>query len=191
MLLTTLYKKRLRKLNYLGTVICFLLSSLLHFSYKLSSGAVWSILFAAANESIWEHIKILTLPYFIWSFIEISLFRIPIKKFIVAKTAGIYSIMFFTIVFFEAYTNLIGKSIVLVDILSAFAWIAVAFFISYKILISSDKVCQWSTIAAFMLILYIVMFMTFTINPPKIFLFLDPVTNTYGIPRISNVYLPF
>lgn len=172
--------------SIIGAIVCFIAAVLLHFSYDWSNGSVWSILFAAANESIWEHIKILTLPYLLWSFIEISLFRVPLKNLIVAKTIGVYSIVFATIVFFKLYTSILGKSIVYIDILSAALWIALGFFLSNKVITSNMNFKFWFTPTIFALLLFIVMFLTFTIRPPKIDIFLDPISDSYGI---QNKYL--
>lgn len=175
------------QLYIIGTVVCFISATLLHFSYDWSNGSVWSILFAAANESIWEHIKILTLPYLLWSFIELSVLKVPLKKLIVAKTAGTYFITFATIVFFKFYTSITKRSVVFVDITSAFLWIAIAFFITYKILNSDINFNLLFTPAVFALLLFIVMFLTFTINPPQIDVFLDPISNSYGIQNKYSV----
>lgn len=179
-------KITLTQLSIIGIIICFIASCLLHFSYDWSNGSVWSILFAAANESIWEHIKILTLPYLLWSFIELSFLKIPLKKLIISKTVGVYSISLLTIAFFKLYTSITGKSIVFIDIFSAFLWIAAGFFISYKILNSNIDFNSFFVPASFALLLFITMYLSFTVCPPKIDIFLDPISESYGI---QNKYL--
>lgn len=179
-------KTTFTQLSIIGIIICFITSSLLHFSYDWSDGSVWSIIFAAANESIWEHIKILTLPYLLWSFIELSFLKIPLKKLIISKTVGVYSISLLTIVFFKLYTSITGKSIVFIDIFSAFLWIFAGFFISYKILNSNINFHSFFVPALFALLLFITMYLSFTVCPPKIDIFLDPISESYGI---QNKYL--
>ena len=46
----------------------------------------------------------------------------------------------------------------------------------------SNKIRPWFPAAAFALALFIAMYLTFTVNPPHISLFLDSSTGTYGIP---------
>lgn len=174
-------KKELFKLELIGSIFTIITGTLLHFAYDWSQKAVWSILFGAVNESVWEHVKIFTLPYIVWSIIEIAKVRVPIRKFVVSKTVGLYFLIVITIIFFYIYSGILGKNILLVDIISIIIWVFSSHFISYKLVTSNLDLNQWFTISCFLILLFIAMFFTFTVNPPQIDLFRDPITGLYGI----------
>lgn len=174
-------KKELFKLEIIGSIFIIIAGTLLHFAYDWSQRAVWSILFGAVNESVWEHVKIFTLPYIVWAIIEIAKVRVPIRKFVVSKTIGLYFLILITIVFFYIYSGIVGRSILPVDIISIVVWVFLANIISYKLVTSNLNLNQWFTISCFLVLLFIAMFFTFTVNPPKIDLFRDPITGLYGI----------
>ena len=173
--------KRLLKYEIIGTFFTFICASLLHFVYRWTNGAVWTIIIGAVNESVWEHIKIFALPYILWGIIELAVLQVPARRLIVTKTLGLYILSSITIVFFYSYTTIIGTSIVIVDIISVFVWVMLAHTISYKLMISKAKIEQFFTPACLALAIYLSMYISFTINPPHLELFRDPLTNLYGI----------
>ena len=54
--------------------------------------------------------------------------------------------------------------------------------VSKVMVADSNKIRPWFPAAALALALFIAMYLTFTVNPPHISLFLDSSTGTYGIP---------
>lgn len=172
---------KLRKMEIGGIFFTFVAGTLLHFCYEWSNRAVWSILIAAVNESIWEHIKIFILPYLFWAIMEIAYLRIPMKKTIVAKTIGIYILAAITIFFYYTYSGIIGHSVLILDIISVFIWITLSHYISYKLISSNLKLDNFFIISVFTLMLLLSMYLTFSVNPPKVDLFKDPQTGLYGI----------
>lgn len=172
---------KLRKMEIWGILFTFATGTLLHFCYEWSNRAVWSILIAAVNESVWEHIKIFILPYLFWTIMEISYLRIPMKKTIVAKTIGTYVFAAITILFYYTYSGILGHSILILDIISVFIWVTLAHYISYKLISSNLKLDNFFTISVFALMILISMYLTFSVNPPKMDLFKDPQTGFYGI----------
>lgn len=166
----------------LGIIFVIISSVILHFIYEWSHGATWAILFGAVNESTWEHIKIFTLPYVIWSFIELFCLDIPFKKFVTVKTATLYFLLLSIPVFFYTYSSILGTNITVVDILSGFLLTALTFILSYKMMTSQRDLGRFFKISLIFLALYYITFVFFTTSPPEIFLFQDPVTGAYGIP---------
>lgn len=54
--------KFFRNLEIVGVFFVFSLVFLLHYIYQLTDGTVFSILFGAVNESVWENTKYFSLP---------------------------------------------------------------------------------------------------------------------------------
>ncbi|MDO4731267.1 MAG: DUF6512 family protein [Clostridia bacterium] len=177
----------IKNLEIAGIFFSFISATLLHFSYDWSGGNVLSIMFGAINESVWEHIKILTIPYIFWAGLEICMVRISLKKLIIAKALGVYTIAILTIVVNMIYTLILGNNVVWLDIFLAFLWLATGYAVSERVLRMDIATDKYFTICVFLMVLFIVMLLSFTINPPHIGIFLDPITNTYGITRQADV----
>ncbi len=173
--------KKFKRLEIIGIFVCYILAILLHFLYKWINGNVWGIIFGSVNESVWEHIKLFTMPYLFWAFIELAIVRIPLKKFVVSKVIGVYFIIFSIITYFYTYTFFTGKAIMIVDIICSLVCLMLSFFASYKLIISELNMEKWYSAALCALTLFVIMYLSFTIYPPKIDLFKDPVTNSYGL----------
>lgn len=77
-------------MEIMGVLFTFLMGTLLHFVYTWSNGAVWSILFGAINESVWEHVKIFAMPYLLWGVFELACARPYFKMFVISKVVGLY-----------------------------------------------------------------------------------------------------
>lgn len=174
-------KDRFKKLEIYGIFFTFTSAVILHLCYSLSSGAAWAILFASVNDSVWEHIKIFALPYLIWMCMEFIIVKIQLRRFIVVKVIGLYAFSVFMVISSYLYIALLGASVTLVNFISYFIWTALAYIISCLIMISDKKIEGWFTVSAFLLVLFIAMYLSFTVNPPHMSLFRDPITNLYGI----------
>lgn len=174
-------KKLYRTLSIVGVPVIYLIASALHFFYDLSNGSVLSILFSSVNESVWEHVKIFAVGFVIWSFIELFWAKPPFKKFITAKTLSLYFLSLSIIVFFYSYTTVVKEPILAVDLISSFIFVALAQYISFRLVTSDNSLGDYFAVALMLIMLYFVMFFSFTLFPPKIDLFKDPVTGMYGI----------
>lgn len=167
----------------LGAGFVIISSIILHFIYDWSDGETLAALFGAVNESVWEHMKIFTFPYVVWSFIELFTLRPVFKRFVAVKGLTLYFLLLSIPTFFYTYTALIGHSILVVDILSGFLLTIMTFYISYRLATGFPNIDRYYRLSLFLLILYYITYVFFTMSPPKIFLFRDPVTGGYGIPQ--------
>lgn len=172
-------------MEIVGVLFTFIMGTILHFAYDWFGRDVRVIIFSAVNESVWEHIKIFTMPYIIWAVIEMMIIRVPKKKFIVSKVLGVYMLSAVTIVFFYTYTSILGKHVLIIDIVSIFVWICLSYIISYKLTCSQLRIEKAFTLAMFAFAIFLSMYLSFTVNPPRLELFRDPITNTYGIQNIT------
>ena len=166
------------------SVFCMVLAVILHQLFDWSHEALWAGIIAPANESVWEHGKILILPFALYSMLEFFICKPPFKAYCVAQTASLYFMPLAMTAFFYAYTGIVGHSILILDIISSFVWILLAFVISRRMMQSPQKAERWFPIAICALLLLIVAYICFSLHPPRIGLFQDPLTGVYGIPGI-------
>lgn len=164
-----------------GVPVTYITGLFLHYSYLLSDKSVWSIVFGSVNASVWEHIKVFAMPYILWSFIELSFIRVPFKKFVVSKVIGLYTIILSIGFFCSAYFGFIGHHSFLFDIITSLVFVFVAHIVSYNLSLSHHNLKDFFIVSIFALALFFSMYLTFSVAPPKINLFLDHQSGSYGL----------
>ncbi len=174
-------KSRFRKMEIMGVFFTIFIGTLVDLVYNWSKGAVWCILLGAKKESVWEHVKIFAMPYLLWGIFELACARPYFKMFVIAKVVGLYFLAAAIIIFYYVYSGILGQNVLAVDIISVFVWIALAYLISYRITLLDRDIRAWFVPALFALLLFGAMYFGFSAAPPRIDLFRDPVTNTYGL----------
>ena len=171
-----------QKLKIISTIIAFILCFPLHFVYDKFPNFITSI-FTPVNESIWEHMKILFTSIIITGifqkiyikFKHLDYNNICFSNFIAAIT----SIPIFLLIFTPIY-KFIGENLPLTIIIMLIT-IVIVEYISYLIMNKSDYKLENDTII-FVIIIYL-LFTLLTYFPPKKDIFIDPITQTYGIPK--------
>ncbi len=159
----------------------FAIASFLHFLYNLTDGSVLGALLGSVNESVWEHLKIFTIAYFVWGMIELLWARPPLRSFVWAKAVGVYSLCIFIAGFFYTYTALWGKPPLIIDLSAGLISSFLAHFISCKLTQSEKNTGQFFLTGIMMLFLMFAMVLCFTYYPPENTLFRDPTTGLYGV----------
>lgn len=175
--------EKTRKWSIIGAIFTLILGTLLHFVYEWFGGAFWSVI-GAVNESTWEHLKLIFWPIVIFGIIEYIAYGKKTPGFLWTKVLSILLGMATIVVLFYTYTGILGFHIAFVDIATFVIGTIVAYRFAYVRLTHPQKYdsSEWTSILALVLIIIlIVCFVCFTFQPPHIGLFLDPVTNTYGI----------
>lgn len=181
-------KKIFRNFEIFGVIFIFLSACLLHFCYRWSNGAMWSMLIGAVNESVWEHVKIFILPYLFWAIIELCILVPPFHAFVCAKVFGVYFFIIITIFSFYFYTYFSRTPILIIDIVNSVICVFIANMVSYTLTLKIKNNSKLFNISMLLLMLLFFMYITFTFFPPQLDLFQDPLTGTYGIPRKTLSY---
>ncbi len=172
----------LKRYHIIGFIFTIVLGSILHFTYDFFNKNLIVGYFSAVNESTWEHLKLLITPIIIFSIYEYFVYGKNIDSFIIIKALSILLGMFVIIALFYTYTGIIGDSYVILDIATFILGAFLSYYFSYKMIKSEKNYSENSNyigIIIFFLLIFTMIY--FTTNPPKINLFLDPITNTYGI----------
>lgn len=126
-------RKRYWRLEVIGAVIVCVCAPLLHFVYEWSGDNFFVGLFAATNESVWEHTKLIYFPMLVWAVIEYFILKPDFKRFLAAKAVALAFCSLVTIAFFYTYTGALGFESLILDIICTFVWTALGFVISYKL----------------------------------------------------------
>ena len=157
-----------------------LCGTFLHFLYDLTNKSVLSAPFSSVNESTWEHMKLLYFSLFVYALIQSRLFK-DYKNFWCIKLAGITTGLVMIPVIFYTYNGAIGNSPDWLNISIFFISAFLAFLLETWLFYNKNFKCQKTYIAFLLIILIGVFFVVFTFSVPKLPLFQDPLTGTYGI----------
>lgn len=177
-------KNFILKFQIFSIIFTWILGTLLHFTYEWSNNNLLLAAFSAVNESTWEHLKLLFFPMLISTIIGyFYIEKNNISNFLCAKTIGIITSISFIIIFFYTYTGILGTNFAILDIGSFFVAVVLGEYVAKKIMTSDFKCNKAFPIIS--LIILLLCFTIFTYFPPKIGLFKDPITNSYGITRRS------
>ena len=173
--------KRLALSEAVGAVAICAAAALLHFVYDLTSGSTLALIFGAVNESVWEHVKIFTAAYCAWALLQLMWVRVPFRRYLAGKCCGLYLLMGGMIGFFYLYTGFTGHAVLWVDLISAALMVVLAQLVSYRLTTGSLRTDEFFVPALMLILLYYIMFFSFTVFPPRSELFRDPQSGTYGV----------
>ena len=172
-------KKRIFWFCLAGFAFVSVIGALSHFFYEWSGYNRAAGLFFAANESTWEHLKLAIFPTLV--FFLAGMVFLPEDNCIVAFFAALALPMLLIPALFYAYTAIAGRSFLAADIAIYFISVFAAFAAAYGILLLPPLKKGWNIAALAGIAVVIVCYMTFTLFPPEIFLFRDPLTGGYGL----------
>ena len=166
--------------QFSGIAIVSFLGTLLHFLYVWTGFLPISII-SSVNESTWEHMKLMFTPMLLFALVQYFFFKESFRNFWCIKLLGILIGILLVPILFYTLSGIFGKLSGIVNIAIFFASVIIAFIVETLMFKNGDKSCNFTLISFISLILIWILFAVFTFYPPKIPLFLDHLTNTYGI----------
>ena len=163
-----------------GFAVTSLLGTVLHFLYEWLGKARWVAPLSGVNESTWEHMKLLFWPMLLFAAIQSFFFR-DRTDFWCVKLRGILLGLALIPVLFYTYNGVIGKSPDCINIAIFFISAAAAYLCETR-LFRKNCIRYCSAKAAIATLSIIALcFVLFTFKAPKIGIFMDPLTGSYGI----------
>ena len=156
-----------------------LFGTLLHFLYGWTQSILISP-FSCINESTWEHMKLLFWPMLIFAIIQSFKFK-DMSQFWYVKTSGMLLGLILIPIIYYCYNGIIGKSPDWINILIFF--ISDAFVYSFEYIKFKKHIGNFSLskMVVLILVFFAISFVAFTFFTPKINIFKDPISGTYGI----------
>ena len=168
--------------QWTGFGVVTLGGTILHFLYDWTGGSFWTTPFSGVNESTWEHMKLLFWPLFLFAVVQRLFFREQ-ENFWWVKLLGILLGLALIPVLFYTYNGAIGKSPDWLNIAIFYICAGAVFLFerwAFQNLHGSGRM-------GFAVICLVgVLFMVFTFAPPRVPLFQDPITGSYGIKNAAG-----
>ena len=163
-------------------IIYFLIVSIsgtiLHFTYKLSKKNIIVGIFSAVNESVWEHIKLFLTPIFILN--TIRYIFISKENYFFSLAVELFLAIFLTILLYKIKVFIYKEKNNFLNILS-FYIVALIISVLRCFLFNIEVPSAINIASSFICLIIFIMYLTFSVFPPKNDLFLDHTTNTYGV----------
>ena len=176
--------RELKRWEIAGFIFTAAAGTLLHFLYEWSGDNAVAAAFSAANESVWEHMKMLAVPVVLFSMLQF--FRTG-KRFSnfwgvrgITALVGLLAIP----VLFYTYTGILGRDVVWMDAAIFFAADALTFWLDGRLLERGAFGAAWQQLAGLAVLWGLLFaFVWCTYRPPHLPLWRDPRTFSYGLPR--------
>ena len=156
--------------------------SLLHFVYDWSGGSALAAAFSAVNESTWEHMKLLTTPWVLWSIAELIVLRRTGLPVLTARAAGLLAGLAAIPLLFYGYQGVLGRDIMWLDVAIFQIAVLLGFWVTWAMLRRRALASPvWQVAGAAVLAAVWAAFILWTFAPPDLPLFADPETGLRGI----------
>jgi len=127
-------KVNIKSWHIIGILFTLILGTLLHFTYKWSDYNPIVGFFSAVNESTIEHLKMIFVPFFLFSILEYFAYGKGISGFVLTKALSVSIGIITIVVVFYLYIWIVGTDLLWMDIAIFVLAIVVAYFVSYKLL---------------------------------------------------------
>lgn len=174
-----------KRLSIIGFFIISIIGTLLHFTFEISGNNLFVGLFSAVNESVWEHLKIAVMPTFLWIIIEFIVLKYRQDNLWSSLLIKIVTIMFTITLGYYIYTFFIGRHITWISMLLFYIAILLGQIFAYREINSKKVKVKYEEISKYLVIIIFIMFIFFTFLPPKLDIFKDDITSTYGVFEIE------
>lgn len=173
-------KKHIFSWQILQFAFVSILGVLFHFLYDWTE-SVFIALFSAVNESTWEHMKLLFFPMLLFSFAQRHFTENKYDHFWCVKLRSILIGLIMIPIMFYTLRGIFGNTPDWVNIGIFFVAVAIAVAYETKKFSKPYTFCKDGKLCLLILCLIAISFAVFTFAPPKIPLFQDPITKTFGI----------
>lgn len=176
-------RKKLLRWEWFGFLFVGAVGTLLHFVFDRTGEAPLAAAFSAVNESTWEHMKLLFVPFFLFTMVQFIFFAERLHDLLAVKAAALLAGLFTIPALFYTLNGAIGKTPSWVNITIFFLADALCYFLSYRLLVRGALRQGVLQLAGFVLLwLLAFAFVFFTFRPPHLPLWRDPTSTLYGLP---------
>lgn len=174
-------KRSLSFWQIIGFIFTSIAGVLLHFLFEWTGESPIVAWFSAVNESVWEHMKLLFVPLFLFALVEKRYIGKEYESFWCVKLLGIVLGVALIPVLYYTIRGIFGTIPDWVNITIFFVAAAISFALETRLLKNNSLSCKSPKAALLILWLIALVFVVLTFATPQIPLFEDPITGTYGI----------
>lgn len=176
-----------KRIIVITAIAAILFGVFLHFAYDLSGGNAIVGIFAPVNESVWEHLKLIFVPFTISG---IAFYFYTKKKFsnmLLVTLFGNVVGMFVVVTLYYLGTAIFGTNSMAYNIISYILGMVSSYFILYfgiYVPEFAEDTKDSTALGVCALTLLFTIFALNTFSPIKLDITRDPTTQTYGIHKL-------
>ena len=175
-------RKRLFFWELAGFLFTSAVGSLLHFVYEWSGGSLAAAVVSAVNESTWEHMKLLFVPMFLFSVVQVCVLGKTYPNFLAVRAVSIVTGLTLIPVLYYTYTGAWGQMRDWANIAVFFLAALGAFLLDCSLLRRNRLSSPWQQVLGLVMLWALAVCVVWgTFRPFHIALWRDPLTGTYGI----------
>ncbi len=166
----------LKAIHIAGGVFTLIVGSLLHFVWEWSGYSDLTAVFSAVNESTWEHLKLIFVPFVVFSVYEYARYGKHTPCFFAVKARSVLLGMMTIITVFYTYTGILGENYFMLDISTFVLGVVISYLYSYRHMTAPIKpsFAYTEPLAVCVLLVIMAAFTVFTFVPPAMGLFRPP-----------------
>lgn len=164
----------------ISLILSFCFGILLQFAYELSNYNRFVGLFSPVNESMWEHLKLLFFPFLLFTIILYFVIKENSQNILFANAYSITIGMLLAIILQYTVTGALGISSLTVE-LTTLVLCNMATYILCGYFIKNNKYSINNSYGFIFFIILFLLFLVFSFRPPRIPLFQDSNTKSFGI----------
>ena len=165
-----------------GGLFCCLVGSGSHFVFDLTGGELLAGIFFPVNESVWEHLKLVFFPSFIYFAVALPCAG-RLKNRLFGAFAATYIAAAFIPVVYYIYTAFTGASVLGADIATFAAACASGQCAAYRAF-TREESAALSVVGGIGIASIAVCYLLLTVYAPGFFLFTDPTDGSVGMPPV-------
>lgn len=153
-----------------GIIFVLIIGTLMHFTYEWSGSNPIVGLFSPVNESIWEHMKLVFFPTFLYSLFMNKQLR---NEYPCVASSLCFGILLGTLlipIIFYTYTGILGYNLLILDIGTFAISVIISFFAIYKFTLSC-YLEEAAIILSIIVFAFMLCFIVFTYAPPQVGIF--------------------
>ncbi len=174
--------KQWRRWEVAGLFFVLVWGNLFHFVFDWSGENELVGAIAAVNESVWEHMKLMIVPWVLWSAVEaLALRRNRICVLAPRAVALLMGVLFIPVAYYS-YVGISGANVAILNIIIFQLAVLLAFFLSWRVLDKGRlQGTVWTVLGGAVLLAMLALTVYWTYFQPQIPLFVDPLTGKTGI----------
>ncbi len=175
-----------KKIIIIACIVSILFGVFLHFVYDLSGHNTIVGIFAPVNESVWEHLKLILIPFTAFGIAFYFYTKRKFSNLLLVTLFGNIVGMFVVTTLYYLGDAIFATDNMIYNIIIYIVGVMSSYFILYLGIYNEDFKAETKNstiVGACALALLFVIFVTNTFSPIRLDMTKDPVTKTYGIDK--------
>ena len=176
-----------KKVIIIACIASILIGVFLHFAYDISGQNTIVGILTPVNESVWEHLKLIFIPFTLFSVFFYFYTKQKFSNILLVSLFGNIVGMFVVTTLYYLGDAIFTNDNMIYNIIVYALGVMASYFILYLGLYNNDFIQETkgsTIIGACALTLMFTVFIANTFSPIKLDITKDPVTKTYGIDKI-------